>query len=281
MDAINRFFKDYPMLGQIISLLASIIVAVVILFFVFRAQKKVVARLAKNKKASLNTRMIENGFRFLMIFLAVQWIMMSSDLTKNFGQSLFQGTAVLAAIAGFAAQSVLSDILCGLMVSSTEPFDIGNRIPLENGTSGIGTDMTLRHVVLRGLDSQVYVIPNSRMNSQQITNMSWHSDKRSVDFRFHVSYASDPDTARAVIRQAIIDSPLSVPGKPGSGSGEYADVYFLDFLDTSLLMGTTAYYLPGTSTEAFKTDINTRVKKALEANNIEIPYPYINVQMKS
>ena len=46
-------------------------------------------------------------------------------------------------------------------------------------------------------------------------------------------------------------------------------------------MGTTAYYLPGTPTEVFKTDINTRVKKALEANGIEIPYKYINVQMKT
>ena len=42
-------------------------------------------------------------------------------------------------------------------------------------------------------------------------------------------------------------------------------------------MGTTAYYEPTVSTEVFKNDINTRVKKALEANHIEIPYQYVNV----
>ena len=281
MKIIDQFLKDYPILSQFISLLIAIVIALIILALVFRMQRKIVARLTRNKKASLNTRMVENGFRFLIIFLAIQWVMMSSDLTKNFGQTLFQGTAVLAAIAGFAAQNVLADILCGLMISATKPFDIGNRITLENGDSGIVADMTLRHVVLRGLDSQMYVIPNSRMNSQKITNMSWHTEKRSVDLRFQVSYSADPDLARSVIRQAIMDSPLSVPGKQGAGGEEYADVYFLAFCDSSLLMGTTAYYRPDTPTEVFKSDINTRVKKALEENRIEIPYPYLNVQMRS
>ena len=281
MEQVIQFFRDNPMLDQIARLLIAIIIAVIILMVLFRVQKKITSRLVRNKKASLNIRMVENGFRFLIIFLAVQWIMMSSDLTKNFGTTLFQGTAVLAAIAGFAAQNVLADILCGAMISTTKPFEIGDRITLEDGKSGIVIDMTLRHVVLRGLDTQIYVIPNSKMNAQQITNMSWHTSIRSVDMRFNVSYSADPDIARAVIRQAITDSPLSVPGKKGAEGEEYADVYFLAFCDSSLLMGTTAYYRPDTPTEVFKSDINTRVKKALEENRIEIPYPYLNVQMRS
>ena len=72
-----------------------------------------------------------------------------------------------------------------------------------------------------------------------------------------------------------------MPGRiyPPEKEPDYGKVYFLAFRDSSLEMGTTAYYEPSTPTEVFKDDINTRVKKALEANNIEIPYNYLNVVM--
>ena len=54
-------------------------------------------------------------------------------------------------------------------------------------------------------------------------------------------------------------------------------MYFLDFTDNGLLMATTVYYTPTSPTEVVKDDINSRVKRALEANDIEIPYNYVNV----
>ena len=285
MDPVNQFLQDNPEVNKVIQLLFTIIVATIIVIIIFRVHRRLIRKVhsLRNGKENLNIRLIDNGFRFVVIFVAVQFVMMSSDLTRNFGQTLFQGTAVLAAIAGFAAQNILSDILSGLMISTTKPFEIGDRIELvDNKVSGIVKDLTLRHVVLQSVDTQMYVIPNSKMNSQQIKNLSWHTETRSVDFKFQVSYDADPDHAKAVIRQAVMDSPISVPGKTGKdGNGEYADVYFLSFEEYSLVMGTTAYYMPGTPTEVFKSDINTRVKKALEANGIEIPYKYINVQMKT
>ena len=44
-------------------------------------------------------------------------------------------------------------------------------------------------------------------------------------------------------------------------------------------MATTVYYEPKSATEAVKSDINTRVKAALDAAGIEIPYSYVNVVM--
>ena len=42
-------------------------------------------------------------------------------------------------------------------------------------------------------------------------------------------------------------------------------------------MGVTVYYDSGNPTESVKDDINTRVREALIANNIEIPYQHITV----
>ena len=275
-----RFISDDPLLQNVLQLLLTAVLAFLLVVIGLKIFAKVMAR-NKNRKNNINIRFVEKIVRFLAIFVAVLWVVLSSELTKPLGQTLFQGTTVIAAIIGFASQPVLSDLMCGIMLSTTKPFDIGNRISMDNGMFGIVKDITLRHVVLQGMDSQVYVVPNSKMNGMIINNLSYHSDKRSCDFRFQVAYGTDTDLARKLILEAIKESPVSVPGKKGKDGGEtYADVYFLSFGEYYLELGTTAYFLHTTPTEVFRNDINTRVKKTLEANHIEIPFRYMNVQFK-
>lgn len=282
MEAIQQFFTKNPIIGQVAELLASVVISFLVAAILLRLSGKLFKRLRRNpEKVRLNTRFLENVIRFVIIFVSVIWVVMSSSLTRSFGQTLFTGTAVLTAIAGFAAQPVLADLLCGIIISSTKPFEIGNRLTLDNGVSGIVKDMTVRHVVLQGLDTQMYIIPNSKMNGYTITNLSWKTDTRAVDFRFEVSYSADPEETIRVIGDAIRASELTVAGKTKTdGTKAYADVYFLAFRDSSLEFGTTVYYKAGTPTEVLKSDVNTRVKKALDAAGIEIPYPYYNIVAK-
>lgn len=280
---INEFLNQHSLLNQIFHLIITLLLALIAVLILLKISRVLFGRVrAKSKNNNINIRVMENIIRFLIIFTAVLWVIMSSELTRSFGQTLFTGTAVLAAIAGFAAQPVLSDLICGFIIGSTRPFEIGNRITLDNGISGIVKDITLRHVVLQGIDTQTYVIPNSKMNSYSITNMSYQSDIRSVDFRFTVSFDTDPEEASRVIGEAIKESPYSIPGKKSKeGIPEYARVYFIAFGDSALQFATTAYYNPSTPTEVFKDDINTRVKKALDSHGLEIPYSYTNVIMKN
>lgn len=282
MEKIIKLFPNNPVLNQGVSLLVSIAIALVVVILLLRLSRRVFIRIrAARNVNSTNTRVMENMLRFIIVFVAVLWVVMSSELTRSFGQTLFTGTAVLAAIAGFAAQPVLSDLICGFIIGSTRPIEIGDRIVVDGGITGIVKDITLRHVVLQGLDSQIFVIPNSKMNSYIIRNMSYQSELRSVDLRFSASFRTDPEKAVQVIAEAVRSSPYSVPGKKGAdGKPEYAGVYFLSFAESALIFGTTAYFEASTPTEVFKNDINTRVKKALDESGIEIPYNYMNVVMK-
>ena len=281
MEEIGKFFSGNDTLPQVLRFVLSVVAAGLLAYLLLRISRKVFTSI-REKKVGTNTQFVEKIVRFVIVFLAVMWIVMTNDLTKSFGQSLFTSTTVIAAIAGFAAQSVLADLICGIMISTTKPFVEGDRIELDDGTAGIVKDLTLHHVVLQGLDTQTYIIPNSKMNAHHVKNLSYHTTTRSVDFRFSVAYNADPETACEVIRRAIAESPYSVPGRvyAPSTEKEYGRVYFLAFRESSLEMGTTAYYEPTVPTEVFKNDINTRVKKALEDNHIEIPYPYMNVRLE-
>ena len=272
MEAINRFLRDHPMISTWGSLGLSILVAAIIVFILLKCEKKIASRMIR-KFDGINARFTEKLIRFLIIFIATMAVIMGNKITQSFGSSLFQGTAVLAAIAGFAAKPILSDMFCGFMLSTTKPFNIGDRIELDDGTAGIVKDITIRHVVLQGIDTLKIVIPNSEINSRRVTNLSKEAGSRSIHFRFIVGLNSNADEAKRIIREAVQESPRSVP-RDGE---DYSPVYFIGFTDNGLEMATTVYYEPTSPTEAVKDDINSRVKRALEAGGIEIPYNYMNV----
>ena len=278
MTAILDFLQAHPMVGDSLKLVVTAVVAIIVVRQLLRLEKKISKRWLE-KRNNINLRFVENIVRFVVILLAVEWVVMSSSITQSFGRVLFQGTTVIAAVAGFAAQPVIADLICGLMLSVAKPFDIGDRIELEDGTAGIVKDITLRHVTLLDIDTIVRVIPNSRLNGMKLANMSLRSGKRSVHMRFNVAYDTDVKQAMAVIRRAVEESPLTIPGRPGPDGGTYGPVYFIQYADSSLVMATTVYFEPTTATEAVKSDVNTRVKAALDASGIEIPYNYVNVVM--
>ena len=195
-------------------------------------------------------------------------------------KTLLGGTAIISAVLAFAAQDVIKDILAGLMISLHKPFEIGNRIELEDGTVGIVKDMTMRHIVLLAIDTQYYVIPNSKLNVMRIKNYSYHVRTRSADFNFYIAYGSDIEQAMRVIKDAIIGSPYSIPGKETEHGPEYADIYFMAYEESSLRMRTTVYFESTVRSEVLISDINCRVNQALNENGIEIPYQYINVIQK-
>ena len=274
IESLNEYLKKDQGAAPWISLGISIAIATVAVFILLKVEKKLTRKwLAKH--GSINNLYTEKVIRFLIIFIAVLFVIMSSSLTRSFGSSLFQGTAVLAAIAGFAAKPILSDMFCGFMISTTKPFNIGDRIELDNGTSGIVKDITIRHVVLQGIDTLKIVIPNSEINSRSITNLSHETKVRSIHFKFTVGLNSNTDQVKRIIQDAIRDSEYTAP-RDGE---DYSPVYFLAYLDSGLQMATTVYYMPGTPTEYVKDDVNSRVKRALDANAIEIPYNYMTVIM--
>ena len=272
MEAINSFLNNQTALSLWTNFGINTAIAFIIAFILLKLEKKILGKwIAKYDR--INARFAGRAIRFVIIFIATMWVIMSSTLTQSFGSSLFQGTAVLAAVAGFAAKPILSDMFCGFMISTTKPFNIGDRIELDDGTTGIVKDITIRHVVLQGIDTLKIVIPNSEINSKQITNLSHMTDMRSIHFRFTVGLDTRPEQAKQVILDAVRQSTHAVPREGES----YSPVYFIAYQPSGMEMATTVYYKPTSPTEVVKDDINTRVKQALVAAGIEIPYPYMNV----
>ena len=271
---IKSLFDTTTRLGQIVELLIYAVIALVVTTVILLIYGKFVKNRLKAKN-NLTIRFTQNIIRVAIILIAVIWVLVSSTATTDIGKVLFQGTAILGAVFGLAAQPVLGDFFSGIAITLNRPFEIGDWIELENGTAGVVADITPRHVVLRSLGTVEIIVPNSKINALMLKDTSFKK-LRSVKMDFNVAYGTDVDKASEIIKTEIINSELTVPAK----NDEYSEVFFEAFADSSLVLTTIVYFKQSTSGLAVKTDVNKRVNDAFNKEGIEIPFNYVNVVMK-
>ena len=271
---IKTLFDTTTTLGQIVELLIYAVIAVIVTTVILLIYGKFVKNRLKAKN-NLTIRFTQNIIRVVIILIAVIWVLVSSTATTDIGKVLFQGTAILGAVFGLAAQPVLGDFFSGIAITLNRPFEIGDWIELENGTAGVVADITPRHVVLRSLGTVEIIVPNSKINALMLKDTSFKK-LRSVKMDFNVAYGTDVDKASEIIKNEIINSELTVPAK----NDEYSEVFFEAFADSSLVLTTIVYFKQSTSGLAVKTDVNKRVNDAFNKKGIEIPFNYVNVVMQ-
>ena len=274
---ITSYFDKTTVIGQVLEFLIYTAIAAVVTAVILAIYNRFVKKKLREKK-DIQIRFTQNIIRSLIVIIAIIWVLVSSSATTDIGKVLFQGTAIIGAVVGLAAQPVIGDLFSGIALSYNRPFEIGDRIELDNGIKGIVMDITIRHVVIRTIDTIDVIVPNSKINSSTITNTSFKSKIRSVHMRFNVAYGTNIEKAMAAIRKAVTESELTIPA--WKGKEEYGPVYFISYADSSLVLATTVYYPPTNPTESVMSDINTRVNDIFNEEGIEIPFNYVNVVMK-
>ena len=226
----------------------------------------------------LYRRYLVQLFQLLLIAYSVVSILGIINPGLNIHSILITGSAIVVAIVGFAAQTAISDILCGFLISIFKPFEIGDRIIIEGMQAGIIEDITLRHIVVGIYDGLKIIVPNSQLNTKTLISTSYHmQDRRGIHLTYSVSFDTDINKAMNIIRDCVAESPYTLPVENNGIHEDSGPVYFLEYGPSSIILETTIWVTKNTSSYVSTTDINTRVHKALRENGIEIPYPYMNV----
>lgn len=97
------------------------------------------------------------------------------------------GISLLLAVGGFAAQSVLRDIIAGSMMLFERWFDVGDAITIEPwAMSGVVETMSLRSVKLRGLGGETIRIHNQHMYGVRVARRGI----REIVLEFYVTDAA-------------------------------------------------------------------------------------------
>jgi small-conductance mechanosensitive channel len=93
---------------------------------------------------------------------------------RSFGTALLTGVSIASVIVGLAAQSTLGNVIAGLSLLLYRPFEAGDQIQL-NTPKGLETgtieSVTLGYTIIRSMDNQEIVVPNSVMASAVIIKL--------------------------------------------------------------------------------------------------------------
>ena len=205
-------------------------------------------------------------FSFAFYFVLIAW---GINVTTWLASAGVVGIAV-----GFAAKDTLANLFSGVFILADAPYKIGDFIVLDNTLRGKVTDIGIRSTRLLTLEDVEVTIPNAVIGNSRIVNQTG-GPREAIRVTISVSaaYGSDIDQVREVLLSCSEDvDNLDSMKKPR--------VRFRRFgasgLDFDLLCWINQPRLLGQITD----ELNTRVYKALNAANIEIPYAKQDIFIK-
>jgi small conductance mechanosensitive channel len=180
------------------------------------------------------------------------------------------GTASLAV--GLSLQGSLSNFAGGVLILMLKPFKVGDYIiDSSDGKEGTVTKIDLFYTTLITPDNKKTVIPNGSLSNTSLTNVTAFETRR-VDFEIGISYSADISKAKSIIEETAKANELVLKDK---------EIFvFVSNLDSSqVTMGIRVW----TNTSDYwtvKFELTEAVKKALDENNIEIPFNQLVVHME-
>lgn len=175
------------------------------------------------------------------------------------------GAAGLAV--GLALQGTLSNLAAGVMLLVFRPYKVGDFIDA-GGCFGKVTEIDMFTTIMETFDHQQIIIPNSQIWGEKIINHS-HYEIRGVDMHFGIAYDENVDAARAVITKVISEHPHVLQTPAPFIEVETLNDSSVDFLVRPFCKGEHYFDI--------LYSVPEQIKKALDDNNIEIPFPHRKV----
>jgi small conductance mechanosensitive channel len=179
------------------------------------------------------------------------------------------GAAGLAV--GLALQGSLANFASGVLMLIFKPMRIGDFVEA-GGAKGSVKEIGIFTTILASPDNVRIVVPNSQVMGGNISNYTINGTRR-VDMVFGIAYEDDLKKAQSVIEKVLAaeerilpepapvvavselaDSSVNFVVRPWVNVADYWNVYF---------------------------DLTAKIKIALEANGLTIPFPQRDVHMKN
>ena len=180
---------------------------------------------------------------------------------------ILAGAGIAGLAVGFGAQNLVRDVISGFFVVLENQVRVGD-VAVVNGTGGLVEAITFRTIVLRDLAGVVHVFPHGTVTTLANMTKGWSAYVLDVG----VAYKEDTDRVVAVMQRvaeelrqdqqhgAVMLEPIEIFGVDNFGESE---VTIKARLKTRPLQQWTV-----------GREYRRRLKKAFDAEGIEIPFPH-------
>ena len=257
----------------LISFLIQLVIAILILLI----GSKIIKIVTKMLKRSLERGSAEAGVisfvcsltKYVLYFLLIMIILSSFGVTTGSVVALL-GSAGFTL--GLALQGSLANFAGGVLILILKPFKVGDYImESAGGNEGTVVGITIFYTKLNTVDNKQILIPNGSLSNTTIVNVS-AMENRKLDLRIGVSYEANLAKTKEVLRQVMDAQELILKDEP-------VDIFVSELGESSVEMGVRVW-VKNEDYWNVRWALMEEIKNALDANDINIPYPQMDIHMK-
>lgn len=255
-----------------VSLGSKLLIAIIVFFigrWLIRKLIRIVVKIMEKKQVEASlfsfTKSLLNitlNFLFVIIIIGILGIETSSFI------ALFASAGVAI---GMALSGTLQNFAGGVMILLFKPFKVGDFIEAQ-GQSGTVREIQIFNTIMATADNKIIIIPNGGLSTGIMKNYSKEENRR-VDWEFGIAYGDSYDKAREVIA-GLLDSDPRVMKDPA---------YFiaLTSLGQSSVNIVVRAWVKAPDFWGVYFDMNEKVYKTFARENINIPFPQMDVHIVS
>lgn len=268
-DITTSFFEFTNVIEEIIAWfirsIPNIITAILTLIiglFLIRLLLKIIRKRFERRNVDLSLR----GF-LMSIIQFILYTLLFLSIASNLG---FKTTAILGALsglvlaAGLALQGSLSNFAGGVLILLFRPFEIGDFIENNSGTSGTVDKIDLLYTSLTNSDGIKVFSPNGPLANSVILNYTKITNRK-FEYVIGISYEDNIKTAQQVILN-VLKSDSRVVDNPAP------EVFVKELADSSVNL-TVRGWANKADYWAVRNQLQATIKEALDNAGIQIPYP--------
>jgi len=192
-------------------------------------------------------------------------LMLGSALYLFGSTELLAGSAIVAAVAGFALQETLGNAFAGLALQIDRPFKVGHWITV-GSFEGTVRQITWRATKIWTKDGNMVVLPNSLVAREAVRNYSEPAAPTRLFVEVGVGYQVPPNEARDALLAALRQAPC-VLKQPEPGA------LLWEFGGSALNFRVHFWVADYSNEERARDEVRRAIYYELHRRNIEIPWP--------
>jgi small conductance mechanosensitive channel len=177
---------------------------------------------------------------------------------------------VIGLAVGFGAQSLVKDYFAGFFILLENQMRQGDVVDIA-GKAGLIEEITLRYVRLRDYDGNVHIVSNGLITT--VTNMSRGFAQSVVDVG--VAYREDTDEAVGVMRETGVQ--MRADPVFGAKILDDLEIAGVEKWNDSAVILRCRFKVQPLEQWNVRREFLRRLKKAFDAQGIEIPFPHLTV----
>ena len=227
-------------------------------------------------KHKLKTLDQGNLIALFQIIRYVLWVITITLIVETLGVKvtvILAGSAALLVGVGLGLQQTFNDFISGIILLTEGTTKVGDVLEID-GDVVIIQSIGLRTSKGLNRDEIVIIIPNSLITTNKVINWSHQSEKTRFKINVGVAYGSDVDLVMKVLEESVLEH-------PDIFDKNLISARFLDFGNSSLDFQVLFFSKNVFRIEKVKSDIRKTINRKFIENNITIPFPQMDLHIKS